>query len=38
MATKELLLFYMGKNTQERQNFIIDNLYVEKDLTALKKA
>ncbi|MDG1702046.1 MAG: DNA topoisomerase IV subunit B [Opitutae bacterium] len=38
MATKELLLFYMGKNTQERQNFIIDNLYVEKDLTALKEA
>jgi topoisomerase-4 subunit B len=38
MATKELLLFYMGKNTQERQNFIVDNLYVEKDLTALKEA
>ncbi|MFL2847944.1 MAG: DNA topoisomerase IV subunit B [Coraliomargaritaceae bacterium] len=38
MATKELLLFYMGKNTQERQNFIIDNLYVEKDLTELIEA
>ena len=38
MATKELLLFYMGKNTPERQNFIIDNLYVEKDLAELKEA
>ncbi len=26
---KELLEFYMGKNTPERQNFIIDNLVVE---------
>ncbi|NMB49205.1 MAG: type IIA DNA topoisomerase subunit B [Bacteroidales bacterium] len=26
---KELLEFYMGKNTPERQNFIIDNLTVE---------
>ena len=26
---KELLEFYMGKNTPERQNFIIDNLSVE---------
>jgi len=24
----------MGKNTQERQDFIIDNLRVEKDLAA----
>ena len=38
MATKELLLFYMGKNTPERQSFIIDNLYVEKDLAELKEA
>ena len=38
MATKELLLFYMGKNTPERQGFIIDNLYVEKDVAELKKA
>ena len=38
MSTKELLLFYMGKNTPERQNFIIDNLYVEKDLAELKEA
>jgi len=26
-----LLEYYMGKNTQERQNFIIDNLVVEED-------
>ena len=38
MATKELLLFYMGKNTPERQSFIIDNLYIEKDLAELKEA
>lgn len=31
-AVKELLAFYMGKNTMERQNFIIDNLVVEEDL------
>ena len=29
---KELLAFYMGKNTMERQNFIIDNLVVEEDI------
>ena len=28
----ELLSFYMGKNTPERQGFIIENLQVEKDL------
>ena len=28
----ELLEYYMGKNTMERQNFIIDNLVVEEDL------
>ncbi len=28
---KELLAFYMGKNTMERQGFIIDNLVVEED-------
>lgn len=27
----ELLEFYMGKNTSERQNFIIDNLIIEDD-------
>lgn len=31
-AVKELLAFYMGKNTPERQTFIIDNLIVEEDL------
>lgn len=30
-AVAELLEFYMGKNTVERQNFIIDNLVVEDD-------
>lgn len=29
---KEMLEFYMGKNTMERQNFIIDNLVIEEDL------
>lgn len=29
---KGLLEFYMGKNTMERQNFIIDNLVVEEDV------
>src|SRR5690606_36275103 len=28
----KLLRYFMGKNTPERQEFIIDNLYVEKDL------
>ncbi len=28
---KELLEYYMGKNTMERQNFIIDNLLFEED-------
>lgn len=28
---KELLEYYMGKNTMERQNFIIENLVVEED-------
>jgi topoisomerase-4 subunit B len=29
---KEMLAFYMGKNTMDRQNFIIQNLVVEEDL------
>ena len=29
---EELLQFYMGKNTQDRQKFIIDNLKVELDV------
>ena len=28
---KDILAYYMGKNTMERQEFIIENLYVEKD-------
>ena len=31
-SIKDLLDFYMGKNTPERQNFIIDNLMIEEDL------
>jgi topoisomerase IV subunit B len=31
MSIEELLSFYMGKNTPERQEFIIDNLKVELD-------
>ena len=29
---QQLLEYYMGKNTQQRQEFIIDNLRVELDL------
>jgi len=32
ITTEQLLEFYMGKNTQDRQKFIIDNLKVELDL------
>ncbi|MDA0194556.1 MAG: DNA topoisomerase IV subunit B [Bacteroidetes bacterium] len=31
-SIKQLLTFYMGKNTPDRQDFIIKNLKVEKDL------
>jgi topoisomerase-4 subunit B len=31
-AVADLLSFYMGKNTSDRQNFIIDNLVVEEDV------
>jgi topoisomerase-4 subunit B len=33
-SISQMLEFYMGKNTPERQDFIIDNLYVEKDEVA----
>ena len=33
-----ILSYYMGKNTQERQEFIIDNLRVEKDVVDQGKA
>ena len=29
----DMLEFYMGKNTFERQGFIIDNLRIEEDIT-----
>jgi topoisomerase IV subunit B len=31
LSIQEILEYFMGKNTQERQEFIIDNLKVEKD-------
>ncbi len=31
-SVKDLLVFYMGKNTQERQEFIIENLRFEEDM------
>ena len=30
-SVASLLEFYMGKNTQERQDFIVENLVVEED-------
>lgn len=32
-SIEKVLSYYMGKNTPERQEFIIDNLVIEKDLT-----
>ena len=32
-AVGEMLEFYMGKNTMDRQNFIIDNLVTDEDLS-----
>jgi len=37
MSIEDLLSFYMGKNTPDRQNFIINNLKVELDLIENKK-
>jgi topoisomerase-4 subunit B len=37
-SIEQILSFYMGKNTPERQDFIIDNLKVEKDLAELEEA
>ena len=31
-SVKEMLTFYMGKNTPERQTHIVDNLRIEKEL------
>ena len=33
-SIQEMLSYYMGKNTQDRQEFIIDNLRIEKDTEA----
>ncbi|MEI6508863.1 MAG: DNA topoisomerase IV subunit B [Bacteroidota bacterium] len=37
LTIPKLLEYFMGKNTLERQNFIIDNLRVEKDLAEEKE-
>ena len=31
-SIEEILSYFMGKNTPERQDFIIDNLRIEKDI------
>ncbi len=36
-SIEKILKYYMGKNTPERQEFIIDNLYIEKDITTEEK-
>ena len=36
-SIKQLLTYYMGKNTPDRQQFIIENLVVEKDLVEEKE-
>ena len=38
MTIKDMLTFYMGKNTPERQEFIIDRLKVEKDILEKEEA
>ena len=37
-SINEVLTFYMGKNTPDRQLFIIDNLKVEEDILDRKEA
>ena len=37
ITIEELLLFYMGKNTPDRQKFIINNLKVELDYVEEQK-
>lgn len=32
MSIEQMLAFYMGKNTPDRQKFIIENLKVELDI------
>jgi topoisomerase-4 subunit B len=36
-SIKDILSFYMGKNTPQRQTFIIDNLRVEEDIPEINK-
>lgn len=36
-SIEEILTFYMGKNTPDRQNFIIENLKYEKDIEEIIK-
>jgi topoisomerase-4 subunit B len=36
-AIQEILSYFMGKNTQERQRFIIDNLRTEEPLSVLEQ-
>lgn len=38
MNIKDLLSYYMGKNTPDRQSFIIENLVVEEDIAVEKSA
>ena len=38
MTIKDMLAFYMGKNTPERQEYIIDRLKVEKDIPDREEA
>ena len=38
MSIEEMLEFYMGKNTPDRQDFIINNLKVELDLVEEQNA
>ena len=35
---QQLLEYYMGKNTMERQNFIINNLVIEEDIPEEEQA
>ena len=37
MSIPSLLEFYVGKNTQERQDFIVSNLRVEQDGISLEE-
>ncbi len=37
-SISDMLTFYMGKNTPQRQDFIIDNLYIERDIEEELKA